>query len=150
MTEKKVIKRPRKSTNKTEAREKLGGLISAIYQLSGVAKRAKEERDASQDEAIPLFKLLGETTLVVPAGDVDLQGTLVQPGERPMLNAEAFLKSLSASQRKAVTTLALDTGKLDDAIAKGIITMTQVDEFTDLVPGASAYVKVTSTKAAPR
>lgn len=175
----KVRKPQVKTVPPSDALPTLESLIVGIYECGSIKKRAEAEREKQQIQGIPLFKILGETTIVVPQGDVDLQGTLVEPKDIPVLDEEGFLKDLTAAQRKEVTKQEIDPAragnlykqflasltptqrkavvktivdkdKLDDAVSKGIVSMDTVADHTSLVPGAKPHIRVTATKSEPR
>lgn len=175
----KVRKPQSKTVPPSDALPTLESLIVGIYDCASIAKRAEAERKEQQAQGIPLFKILGSKTVIVPHDDVDLQGTLVEPQPIPVLNEETFLKDLTAAQRREVTVVEIDPArapelwkefiksltptqrksvtresvnkdKLDDAVSRGIVSMDTVADHTTLQPGAASHIRVTATQAKPR
>lgn len=141
----KVRKPVKKTISPAEAKEKLTQLIPEIYEASSAAKKAREDRKAAQEQALPVFKIIGETTVVIPHGNLDLQATLVEPEDKPQLDAEPFLKSLTAAQRKAVTKTTVDLPSLENAIARGVVTIEQVMAHSPMKPGSAAHLRITAS-----
>lgn len=144
-----MVKKIVKPTAKSERIARLDELVPTIAQASAAAKVAGEERKLAQDEALPLYKLTKTKKHVVTDETEGLiyTGTLVEPQASPRLDPTKLLKALTAAQRKAVTKPVLDQALLDDAVAKGIVSLDTVAQATVMVDGSAPSIRITVTKA---
>lgn len=138
----------RKTTQKVE--RPLEPLILKLKKLKDQIKGAQGEIHTDSGEGVEdiLLKLMKERNLdsvaIAPDGSNKLTATAVYSSTEE-IDPVALKKKLGAVKWKNVTTLALDTKKLQDAIARGEVDANIVAQCATTKP-KKPYIKLTESK----